>query len=532
MHRLRTLRLSVVVLGAFGLLSAAEVAVYRPHDFVFKAAAPADPFAVELLGVFTGPDGSTLRVPGFYDGTDTWKIRFMAPAAGQWQLRTVSSTAALHGKEERITASANNNPNVHGLLRVDADHPYHFRWQDGTRFFLMGYEADWLGLAQMDDPQRKTMHRLIEQMHSRGFNYVLANVYAHDTRWAPGKSCEWDYGPPAMYAFGGTNAKPDHKRLNIDFFKAHEKMMYALWEKGIVVQLMIKVYNKDVNWPAPGSEEERRYFRHVVARYQAFPNVVWDFSKESFKEPDNKLQKNLIDLIRSEDAYKHLTVVHDDDSYEWDPVLSGNLDFRTDQQHSHYAEMVAFDRAMRVRPVVNVEFGYEYGVEKLPTHAHRNQSDWKEHLRRAYVIYFAGGYGAYYYNNTAWDVVKPDPEPPGMQRWQILKQTLSELPYWRMSPCAELAVGGPGLCDGGRTRAFYLEGGAITLNLRTTDSEASGVWVNTWTGDRVPEATRLRPAAVTLRKPQAFADAPAVLIVAAGAKAAPAESARNDRSSQ
>jgi hypothetical protein len=194
--------------------------------------------------------------------------------------------------------------------------------------------------------------------------------------------------------------------------------------------------------------------------------------------------------------------------------------------------MIAFDRAMRARPVVNVEFGYEFGVEKLPTHAHRNQSDWKEHLRRAYVIYFAGGYGAYYYNNTAWDVVKPDPEPPGMQRWQILKQTLSELPYWRMSPCAEMAVGGPGLCEGGRTRAFYLEGGAITLNLRTMDSGASGVWVNTWTGERVPETNRLAPAAVTLRKPQAFADAPAVLIVSAATKSGPAESARNERSSQ
>ena len=369
----------------------------------------------------------------------------------------------------------------------------------------------------MDDPQRKTMHRLIDQIHSRGFNYVLTNVYAHDTRWAPGKSCEWDYGPPVMYVFGGTNQKPDHTKLNVEFFKAHEKMMFALWEKGIVAQLMIKVYNKDVNWPAGGSEEERAYFRHVAARYQAFPNLVWDFSKESRKEPDNKLKRSLVNLLRSEDAYKHPTVLHDDEPYEWDADLSSNIDFRTAQYHSHYAELIAFDRAMRARPVVNVEFGYEYGVEKLPTHTHRNQSDWKEFLRRAYVTYFAGGYGAYYYNNTAWDVVKPDPEPPGMARWQTLKQSLSALPYWRMSPCNDMAIEGPGLCEGGATRAFYVNAPRLTVNLRTMDGDSALTWVNTWTGDRVSAGAVGREVKI-VPKPKEFGEAPAVLIVRANQK--------------
>lgn len=517
MHCLKTVILSLVLAAPLlpSAVAAVTVSQYRPHDFTFQAKVSGDPFAVELYGEFTGPEGAVLRVPGFYDGANDWKIRFMAPSQGNWMLRTVSPVADLNGRTESIVAGPNKNPNIHGRLRVDQDHPYHFRWEDGTRFFLMGYEADWLGLAAMDDPERKTMHRLIDQMHSRGFNYVLVNVYAHDTSWAPGKSCEWDYGPPAMYVFGGSNEKPDHKRLNTDFFKAHEKMMWALWEKGIVAHLMIKVYNKKVNWPEPGSEEERRFFKYVNARYQAFPNLVWDFSKEAYNERNNVLQKQLTDLVKSGDAYKNLMVVHDDDSYEWDPELSMNLDFRTDQQHSHYAEMIAFDRAMRVRPVVNVEFGYEYGVENLPTHKHRNQSDWKEHLRRAYLIYFAGGYGAYYYNNTAWDVVKPDPEPPGMMRWQLLKQTLSELPYWRMSPCNEMAVGGPGLCEGGSIRAFYLEGDRITLNLRGVRAEPKAHWVNTWTGDR-SEVTAAPRAVAVFHKPAAFGEAPAVLIVRTG----------------
>ena len=49
---------------------------------------------------------------------------------------------------------------------------------------------------------------------------------------------------------------------------------------------MIKVYNKMVNWPAPGSQDRARYFRYVTARYQAFSNVAWDFAKEAYNEHD------------------------------------------------------------------------------------------------------------------------------------------------------------------------------------------------------------------------------------------------------
>ena len=114
--------------------------------------------------------------------------------------------------------------------------------------------------------------------------------------------------------------------------------------------------------------------------------------------------------------------------------------------------------------MLNSEFGYERGVDKMPTY--RTAHDWEEQLRRAWLIYLAGGYGVYYYHNTAWDVVKPDPEPPGMQRFQLLKDTLSALPCWRMEPHNELAVGGPCLALPGEAYAFYLEGTQITVNLR------------------------------------------------------------------
>lgn len=345
------------VVAALTAQAAVTVAQYRPHDFAFSATVSGNPFAVEFAGEFAGPDGARLRVPGFHDGDGVWKIRFMAPRAGKWRLRTVSSVPALNGREEEITALANANPHAHGLPRVDPDHPHHFKFDDGTRFFLLGYEADWLAMVGMRDPERRAMRRLVEQISGRGFNYVLVNVYAHDTRWAPGRSCEWDFGPPELFVFGGTNEQPDHTRLNPAFFRAFDQMMEALWERGVVAHVMVKVYN-----------------------------------------------------------------------------------------------------------------------------------------------------------NTAWDVVKADPEPPGMARWQALRRVLSELPYWRLSPCNELAVGGPALCDRARHYAFYVPGKKVTINLRGMEGAAAARWVNTWTDEQV-DAGSLKPAVVTLSKPAAFGDAPAVLVV-------------------
>jgi CubicO group peptidase (beta-lactamase class C family) len=487
---------------------------YHLHDFSYTASAAGNPFDVDLAGEFVGPYGVRLRVPGFYDGGGVWKIRFSPTRQGEWSMRTVSSLSALNGKSESgIWCGPNHAAAIHGALRVDTAHPYHFIYEDGTRYFLLGYEADWLWGADMQDPERKLMRHLIDQIASRGFNHLMVNLYAYDTSWSPGRRHQWDWGPAPVYPWEGTNDKPNHSRLNPKFFQIYDGMMSALQEKGIVAHIMLKVYNKKVNWPAKYSAEEERYFRYVVARYQGYSNVVWDFSKEAHNEKDFLLQRRLIGLIRSEDQYGHLVTAHDDDMYYWTPEFNSSLDFRTDQQHSLWSEMIAFDRAIRKYPVVNSEFGYERGVDKMPTY--RIEDDWQDQLRRAYLIYLAGGYGVYYYHNTAWDVVKPDPEPPGAQRFQLLKDSLAAPPYWRMEPHGELAVGGPCLALPGEVYAFYVEGSSITINLLGLEDpgKARAEWIDTWTGARERIAVDQAAVLRLLKKPESFGKAPALLIV-------------------
>ena len=486
-------------------LIALDIPRYGTHDFAYSAMAAGNPFDVTITGNFTGPSGERLTVPGFYDGANTWKIRFSPTAEGKWSLRTVSTLPALNGKvETSILCVANSHPHIRkGGLRVDSAHPYHFVHEDGSRYFLLGYEADWLwGVGD-------GMHTLINQMSARGFNHVLVNIYGHDTNWSPERKHQYDFGPPTVYPWEGTNEAPDHSRLNPKFFQHYDSMIKALQDKGIVAHIMLKVYNKKVKWPEKWSADEERYFRYVSARYQAFQNVVWDFAKESYNEKDEVLQSRLTDMVRSSDAYHRLFTAHDDDAYSWNGELNRNLDFRTDQQHSDFAESIAFERSMRKWPIINSEFGYERGVDKFPTY--RTEHDWEEQLRRGYLVYFAGGYGVYYYHNTAWDVFKPEPEPPGMVRFQRIRQILEPLPYWRMEPANDLAFGGSCLALRGEAYAFYVEGAKLTANLSQLAGAATAEWINTWDGTRQTET--VRADVLRLDKPKVFGKAPAVLIV-------------------
>lgn len=523
------------------VLSALSVEQYHPHDFTFSAQAPGNPFDVYLLGEFTGPDGRRISVPGFYSGGNRWTIRFSPTVPGRWSMATVSPVAALNGHvESDIECTSNTNTAIHGALRVDPVNRHHFIYEDGTRYFLMGYEADWLWGADMKDPQRKLMHHLIDQIAARGFNHVLVNIYAHDTNWSKGRQNQWDFGPPDLYVFGGTNEQPDHTRLNTAFFDIYDGMMNALLDKGIVANIMLKVYNKMVNWPVPGSKDEERYFRYVTARYQAYPNVVWDFSKEAYNEHDKTLEKHLIDLIRSSDGYHRLTTAHDNDLYDWDAKLNTNLDFRTDQEHFYWKEMVLFDRQVLEWPIVNSELYYERGVEDLPTYPIKQ--DWQDMIRGAYEVYLSGGYFVYYYSNTAWDLVKPDPEPPGMPRFQILKENLSALPYWLMEPKLELAAGGPCLAIPGSVYAFLVQplhrptppagtsnatrprrqgpraalgnNREIAVNLTALAGPATAQWINIWSGEKSESAIG-GPGVYQFDRPEAFGEAPGLLIIRA-----------------
>jgi hypothetical protein len=414
---------------------------YHPHDVAFRSDAPHEnPFLVDLRATVTGPAGQTTVVPGFYDGDGTWKARLCPNVLGMWHYITRSTDPQLDGHEGTLECVPGDNPCVHGALLVDPLNPHHFVYEDGTRPFVVGYEANWLWALGFLEQGEERLSRFCDLIGRHGFNHVFVNAYAHDTSWAPGKSHAEDYGPPPAYAWEGTNEQPNHLRLNVRYWQVFDVMAAALFERGLTLHLFLKVYNKLVNWPEPRSLADDLFFKYVVARYQGYSNVVWDFSKESYKDPDKAYCENRINLVKAHDGYRRLVTAHDDWALLYDRRFAGAMDFITDQKHDNLATRVMDLHRTFNCPVINEEFAYEAApgrVDDLSYHP-RIRHTAEEHVLRSWEVVTGGGYPGYYYLYTAWDVLRPEDEPPGYALHRRLVDFMTETNWWELSPHPEV----------------------------------------------------------------------------------------------
>lgn len=65
-----------------------------------------------------------------------------------------------------------------------------------------------------------------------------------------------------------------------------------------------------------------------------------------------------------------------------------------------------------------------YGVVQTP----------EETLRQAWEVAMGGGYMAYYYTYTAWDVVRPQDTPPGYAYFKRFGDFWRATRYWKLEP--------------------------------------------------------------------------------------------------
>jgi len=464
--------------------AAAGVEQWHPVDIKLGGTSTSQ-LTDRLSATFTGPGGVKLVVPGFFDGAAGWKVRFAPTAVGAWSFATSSSVAALSGKTGAVQCVANTNPLLHGRLLVDPAHPHYFKYEDGTPYVLMAFEADWLGLLDFGDPTIARAKSLVDMYTSRGFNQVLLNVFAYDTSWKMGKTSSDDFGPPAEYPWQGSNAMPDQSQMNPVFFANYDLVMQYLLEHGVVAHVMLKVYNKAVKWPAKGSAEDDLYFNYVLARYQSYPNLVWDFSKESNNEPDIAYKSARLKLIHDTDAYHHPLSTHTDVGFYASAAAKDLLDFRTDQNQSDWYQTIVSHQGANAWPVFNAEYDYELGNDGGRTYA--NATEKLTCFKRACEVTMAGAGFAYYYTYHAWDVVRATEVPGGLDYYKVLFGVISATQWSELSRADDL-IDKPGdgrhcLAKPGAEYLVYLAGaGTAVLSVQQLPGTVKGKWVNLISG--------------------------------------------------
>lgn len=453
----------------------------------------ADPFAVVFGAAFVHADGHRLEVPGFYNGGGEWLVRFSPPVAGQWLWTTYSGEPALAGQGGTLAVSPPTTPALRGPIRVSPENPRKFVYADGSPYFLMAFELDWLfALDAENDQDIPRTRQLVNQVAEHGFNQIVMNVFAYDAGWGEKDKIpdRYNFAQPTVFPFAGTNESPDHSTLNVEYFQRLDRVIEYLGEQGIVAHLMIYVWNKKVNWPPPSSIEDNRYFDYVVKRYQAYPHLVWDISKEAlgYGHDDMGYITGRIDRLRSIDAHRRLVSVHD---YDYCEAFPEKVDFISIQEWEPYL----YDRMLQVaaqhdsKPVFNIEHGgYERTTYSIFNGAY---TDPIACLDRVYQCVFAGTYATYYWQNTAWYNViydpfsLPQPQQPHFDFYQNLTTLFDTYDFNTLRPLQN-PFAPPILTDGQSVYLFYLprDRGGLYGTIRSLKGKTVRIrWFNPITGE-------------------------------------------------
>jgi hypothetical protein len=369
-----------------------------------------DPFSIEFGAIFYGPKDTKLKISGFYNGNQSFMLRFSPPEVGEWIFVTYASIPSLSGNGG-VVRSTPPHTKRHGPVVLKKENPQHFFYEDNTPCLLLAFELDWLFALDCNNKEGipKTK-KLISQIAHHGYNQIIMNVYAYDVSWDkdPSLKPEHEFGAPNIFPFGGTNSDPDFSELNVDFFNRLDRVIRYLDQQGIIAHLMIYVWNKNVNWPDMYSAADNLYFDYVITRYQAFTNIIWDISKEalSYGRCDMDYISERIQRVRQRDAHHRLLTVHD---YSYCSRYPEKVDFISLQswRSDLYHEMRSVRGKHSNKPIFNIEHG---GYEQGPyTVFNGDYSDPEVCLERNYQCIFAGTYSTYYWQCTAWNVIIPDP---------------------------------------------------------------------------------------------------------------------------
>ncbi|QJD88233.1 DUF5605 domain-containing protein [Cohnella herbarum] len=242
---------------------------------------------------------SSIDVPGFYDGSGIYKIRFMPSELGVWSYETNSNCSelkALTGKFECIAPSASN----HGPVKVSDT--YHFAYADGTPYIPFGTTC-YVWTHQEDELEELTLQTL----KSAPFNKMRMCVFP--------KRYLYNNNDPALYPFDGSKEEVwDFTRFNPDFFRHLEKRVDDLRNLGIEADIILFHPYDNARWgfDKMGMDVNVRYLRYLTARLSAYRNVWWSMANEYDLMENLSLEDwdTILKTVAGNDPYDHLRSIH------------------------------------------------------------------------------------------------------------------------------------------------------------------------------------------------------------------------------
>lgn len=385
-------------------------------------------------------NGTKKKVEGFYDGGHTWKIRFMPQEIGVFTYEVESNLIEFNGKKgsfECIPPSADN----HGPVRVAKK--YHFSYEDGTPFYVMGTTA-YAWTYRPEEIRRETL----ESFSKYGFNKIRMLVFP---KCLPGMNeIDISYEPPVL-PFEGDKEKFDFKRFNIEYFRNFEECIKDLLTLGIEADVIL-FHNYDLGkWEIDkrlDDDDGIFYVKYLLTRISAFRNVWWSLANEYdiVRNAEGKGRSSGMgrrdwdrvgNFIMKNDPYNHLRSIHN-----WVTIYP-NREWMTHvsiQNPNTYTLLIDL-RQKYGKPVINDEYQYEGNL----SYRWGNLTG-EEELFRHWLSAMAGGYAThgecYVVNGNNKDIFWTyggKMVGQSAPRLKLLKEIMESLPFQEMEQDHALA---------------------------------------------------------------------------------------------
>jgi hypothetical protein len=334
----------------------------------------ADPFNdVSVNMVVTCPDGSKKDIVGFWDGGNTWRLRFSSQNIGAYCFITVcsdSSNKKLHnhkGDFNIIPYVGSNSLYIHGQVKASSNKKY-LEHADSKPFFWLG-DTWWMGFtSRLTWP--KDFKLLTSDRVQKGFNVIqiIAGLYPdmdwQDPRGANEAGFPWD---------------KDFSSINPEYFRVADKKIAWLCNNGLM-PCIVACWGYFAKFA--GTDVIKRHWEYLIARWGAYP-VTWCMAgeaimpfyndkeaHENMEEYIKKAKKDWTEItryVKSKDPYARLITIHPTDfghnMLEDETLINLNM---MQTGHSSYKSFVPTLRMTKEaaerhphHPFINSEVCYE-----------------------------------------------------------------------------------------------------------------------------------------------------------------------------
>lgn len=454
---------------------------------------------------FTSPSGKEKFVDAFWDGGQTWRVRFCPDEVGEWRWQSECSDSANTGLHDQqggfrcMPYEGDNNLYLHGIPKLSDDHRY-FVYADGTPFFWLSDTA-WNGVlrAKADD-----WNQYLQTRNEQGFTAIqfVSTQWRGHTKDQNGET-----------AFLGT----ERVQLNPQFFQRLDAKVAAINERGLIAAPVIlwALGERDPGSALP-EEDAIRVASYIVARWGAY-QVIWFLGGDGNYGGERAERWKKVGRAVFGDQHDRLVTMHpcgqhwvadefrNEDWFDFIGYQSGHGDSINNLKWLVMGPPTIEWQKKPSRPIVNLEPNYETHPSY---HSKKRFTDFEVRRAAYWSLLVAPTAGVTFGHNSIW-VWPEEPElpegherlgkvapwregldTPGIRSMSALRQFFESITWWQLRPAPELLAEQPGeenphrfvaaarTDDGGLAVLYLPEGGSITLQAEPLKLPAVAQWFN------------------------------------------------------